>query len=106
MPFDYKVLGQTADASTEATLYTVPVNTTTKVKITVSNRGATTATFRVALVPDGGATANEDYVAYDKDIAGNESITSVTFTLNENDVVRVESSTATVTFIAFGIEQT
>ena len=105
MTVAYGVLGQTADASTEQTLYTAPASSDVKVRVTVANRW-TSATYRIALLPDGGATANKDYVAYDKTIAANESETSTTFTLNASDVVRVESSTANVTFTAFGIELT
>ena len=104
MAITYGILGQTADASTEATLYTSPALKNVKIKVAVTNR-STAATFRIALVPDGGATANEDYVAYDHALAANESFTSTTFTMNASDVVRVESSTANVTFIVFGIEQ-
>lgn len=104
MATSYGVLGQTADASTEVTLYTVAPAKNVKIKVTITNR-STAATFRLALVPDGGATANEDYVAYDKPLPANDSLTSTIFTLNASDVVRVESSTATVTFIISGIEQ-
>ena len=105
MTIAYSILGQTSDASTEATLYTVPAATNTKIKITVANRGAA-ATFRVSISPDGGVTGDEDYFAYDKSIPANETYTSTTFTANAADVVRVMASTATVTFIAYGIEQT
>ncbi len=103
MATNYAILGQTADASTEVTLYTAPALKNLKLRIAVTNR-STAATYRVALVPNGGSTANEDYVAYDTAIAANEALTSTTFTLNAADVVRVESSTANVTFVAFGIE--
>lgn len=105
MPTNYGVFGQTADASTEVTLYTVPVSANIKFKVTVSNRAGTSANYRIAIVPDGGATANEHYVAYDKSIAGNESVTSTTFIANADDVIRVESSSATVSFSIYGIEQ-
>ena len=105
MPVNYGTLGQTDDASVEQTLYTVAAGTNAKVKITVTNRAGAT-TFRVALAPAGVATANEHYVAYDKPLAANETTTSTTFTLNDNDVIRVESGTANVSFLAFGIERT
>lgn len=105
MAITYGVLGQTADASVEQSIYTVTGTKDVKVKITVTNRAATSATFRVAIVPNGGTTANEDYVAYDKSLPANDTLTSVTFTANADDVIRVESSTSTVTFIAYGIEQ-
>lgn len=104
MATNYGILGQTADASTEVTLYTAPASKNIKIRVSVTNR-STAATFKIALVPDGGTTANEDYVSYDRALSANETLTSVTFTLNAADVVRVESSTANVTFVAFGIEQ-
>ncbi len=106
MAITYKNLGQTADASTEATLYTVPASTSAKAKVTITNRAGSAATFRVAVVPGGGATANEDYIAYDQNIDANDSITSTTLTLSATDIIRVEASTSTVTFNAFGIEST
>lgn len=106
MAITYKVLGQTGDASTEVDLYTVPASTSAKAKVTVANRAGTGATFRVSVSPGGGATANEDYISYDQSIGANESITSTTLTLEATDVVRAFASTATVTFIVFGIEQT
>ena len=105
MATTYGILGQVSDASTEQDLYTVATGKNVKVRITVTNRAGSAATFRLAIAPDGGATGNEDYVAYDKTIAANESITSTTFTINDSDVIRAESSTANVTFVVFGIEQ-
>ncbi len=104
MATNYGILGQTADASTEVTLYTVPADTFVKVRIVVANRGSA-ATYRIALLNDGGTTANEDYVAYDAPLGANETLTSTTFTLNPVDEIKVESSSATVSFTAFGIEQ-
>lgn len=106
MAITYKVLGQTDDASSEVSLYTVPASTVSKAKVTVANRAGTAATFRLSVSVGGGATANTDYLSYDQNIDANDSITSTTLTLAETDVVRVFSSTANVTFTAFGIEQT
>ena len=101
-----KVLGQTGDASTEVSLYTVPASTEAKIKVSIANRAGTAATFRLAIVPNGGATGNQHYIAYDESIAANSSVTSTTLTADAGDVVRVLSSTSTVSFTAFGIEQT
>lgn len=101
-----KILGQTGDASTEVTLYTVPAATETKVKVSIANRAGSSATFRVAIAPDGAATANEHYIAYDESIAANSSVTSTTLTLDATDVIRVLASASTVSFSAFGIEKT
>ena len=105
MATTYSLLGQVADASAEVVAYTAPANKNVKIKITVANRAATSATFRVALLQDGTTTGDEDYIAYDKLITANDSVTSVTFTMNASDSVTVMSSTATVTFLVYGIEQ-
>ncbi len=106
MSVAYKILGSTANALTEVLLYTVPALTETKLRISVVNRDSVAATFRVALLSGGGATANEDYVAYDEAVGANESLSSEDFTLAAGDTVRVESSTTTVTFLAYGAEKT
>lgn len=97
------ILGQTADASTEATLYTVPASKIVKYYVTVTNR-STAATFRLAHVFGGGATANEDYFAYDEALSANESLTSNVRTGTAGDVVRAETSTANVTVQIYGVE--
>jgi hypothetical protein len=101
----FKVLGQTGDASSEVTLYTAPPGVETKVYVIACNRGSA-ATYRVALVPGGGATGNENYIEYDEALPANKSYSSRTFTLEATDVIRVQSSTANVSFTALGAEQT
>jgi len=98
-------IGQTADASTEVSLYTVPVSKICKFKVLVVNRAGTAATFRVAVVPDGVATANQHYVAYDENIDANASKAGPVLTANASDVIRVLGSTANITFGLYGIVQ-
>lgn len=103
----YKVLGQTADASAnDVTLYTVPASTETIIStIVVCNREAATNTFRIAIKADGGAVANEDYIAYDTNVLANDSITlTLGITLDASDVVSVGASDANVSFSVFGTE--
>lgn len=107
MPTAYKVLGQSAPvATTNTTLYTVPAATETVVStVAVTNRAATSATFRLAIRPDGATLANEHYIAYDAPIAANDSIyLTVGATINANDVITVYGSTANFSFSAFGSE--
>jgi len=107
MPTAYKVLGQSAPAATTSTtLYTVPSATETVIStIAVTNRAATSATFRVAIRPDGAALADAHYIAYDAPIAANDSIyLTVGATINAADVVTVYGSTANFSFAAFGSE--
>lgn len=107
MPTAYKVLGQSApSAITATTLYTVPSLTETVVStITVCNRDAAAATFRIAIRPDAATLANQHYIAYDVEIGGN-SIQALTLglTINAADVITVYASTANLTFNAFGSE--
>jgi hypothetical protein len=64
MPTNYKVLGQSAPSATTATtLYTVPSVTEAVVSsIVIANRDASSATFRIAIRPDGATLANEHYI--------------------------------------------
>ena len=103
----YKIIGQSAPAATtETDLYTVPAATETIVStIVVANRSATDATFRISIAPNGAATANSHYIAYDLSCGGN-GINAFTFgiTLDATDKIRVYASSADLTFSAFGTE--
>ena len=107
MPNIYKVLGQqNPSATTATTLYTVPSSTSTVVStIMVTNQGAAAATFRIAIRPAGEALANKHYIAYDVTIASLDSVSvTVGLTLATTDVITVYSSTATMSFSAYGSE--
>lgn len=107
MPTAYKVLGQSAPAATTATtLYTVPAATETVVSsIVIANRAATSATFRIAVRPDGATLANEHYIAYDVTVGGGDStILTIGLTMNAADVVTVYASTANLSFSIYGSE--
>ena len=97
------VLGQTADASSEVTLYTVPTAKIAKYYVTVTNR-STAGTFKLSHSPGGGATANEDYFAFDEAIDANQSLTSEIRTATATDVVRATTSTASMTVQIYGVE--
>ena len=107
MPTAYKVLGQVApSAITNTTLDTVPSATQAVVStISVCNRAATAATYRIAVRPAGGTLANEHYIAFDAPIAANNSIfITVGVTLAATDVITVYASSANLSFSAFGSE--
>jgi glucose-6-phosphate dehydrogenase assembly protein OpcA len=107
MPTTYKVLGQSAPSATTATtLYTVPSATQAVVStIAVSNRAATSATYRIAIRPAGATLANEHYIAYDSTVAANDStMLTIGITLAATDVITVYASTANTSFSAFGSE--
>jgi hypothetical protein len=104
----YKVLGQVAPSATTATtLYTVPSNTETVIStITVCNRGTSSASYRIAVRPNGATLANEHYVAYDASIPGNTTVAlTLGVTADATDVVTVYASSANFSFGAFGSEK-
>jgi glucose-6-phosphate dehydrogenase assembly protein OpcA len=107
MPTTYKVLGQSNPSATTATsLYTVPSSTSTVVSsISVCNLASSSATYRIAVRPAGASLANQHYLAYDVTVgASDTTIITVGLTLATTDVITVYSSTANLSFAAFGSE--
>lgn len=107
MPTNYKVLGQSNPAATTlTTLYTVPSATEAVVSsIVIANLAASTATFRIAIRPDGASIANSQYIAYDITVGASDStVLTLGLTLNAADVISVYASTTTLTFSAYGSE--
>jgi len=107
MATTYKVLGQSSpSATTNTDLYTVGSGKSAVVStITVCNRAATSATFRIAIRVAGAAISNEDYIAYDSTVAANDTTAlTIGVTLAATDVITVYSSTTTISFNAFGSE--
>lgn len=103
----FKVLGQSAPAATTLTdLYTVPAARSTTIStITVCNRAATAATFRISVAPAGGVDASSQYLYYDQAIDANSTFAlTLGITLATTDKVRVYASTANLSFSAFGVE--
>lgn len=107
MATTYKVLGQVApSATTETDLYTVPSATSTIVSsIIVCNRGSSSATFRVSVSQAGAATSSKDFLRYDLVINPNANYSFTEgVTLSATDKIRVYSSSADLSFNAFGSE--
>lgn len=107
MPTTYKVLGQSApSATTLTTLYTVPSATTAVISsIVIANRDSASATYRIAVRPDGAAIANSQYIAYDVTVGASDStVLTLGVTMDAADVLSVYGSTANLTFSAFGSE--
>lgn len=102
-----KVLGQSAPSATTATdVYTVPSAKVVVVStITVANRSASSATYRVAIRPDGATLATSHYIAYDVTLPANSSdFLTLGITMDAADVLTVYASTANLTFGVFGDE--
>ena len=107
MAQNYKVLGQIAPSATTATaIYTVPSATEAVVSsVTVCNRGASAATYRLMVRPNGAALANEHYIVYDTSIAANDTvILTIGLTLDAGDVLEVYTSSSNVSVNAYGSE--
>jgi len=103
----YKILGQKSPAAaTDFNLYTVSGSKQTIINcITVANRDANSATYRISVRPDGATLTTDHYIAYDVQIGSNTSVAlNLGLTLDTNDVITVQSSTALVTFNAYGVE--
>ena len=107
----YKILGQLAAASAVAateSAYTVGTATGTQAvvsTITVCNRGTASATYRIAIRPNGTAVANQHYIAYDSTVSANDTIAlTLGVTMDANDILGVYASNANLTFNAFGAE--
>ena len=103
----YKVLGQKSPAAaTDFNLYTVSGSKQTIINcITVANRDANAATYRISVRPDGATLTTDHYIAYDVQVGSNSSVSlNLGLTLDTNDVITVQSSTALVTFNAYGVE--
>jgi len=107
MATTYKVLGQSApSATTNTTLYTVPSATNTVVStISVANRTASGATYRIAVRPAAASIANQHYLAYDVTLAASDTtVITIGITLEATDVVTVYASTANISFGIYGSE--
>ena len=102
-----KVLGQSnQSAVTATTLYTVPSAKESVISsISVCNLASSSATYRIAIRPAGASLANQHYLAYDVTVgASDTTIITVGLTLATTDVITVYSSTANLSFAAFGSE--
>ena len=103
----YKILGQKSpEAATDFNLYTVSGSKQTIINcITVANRDANSATYRISVRPDGATLTTDHYIAYDVQVGSNLSVAlNLGITLDTNDVITVQSSSGLVTFNAYGVE--
>jgi hypothetical protein len=107
MAITYKVLAQSApSATTNTDIYTVGSGKQATVStVTIANRAATAATYRIAIRVAGSALSNEEYIAYDASVPANDTIAlTLGITLGAADVVTVYASTANLSFNIFGAE--
>jgi hypothetical protein len=107
MAMVYKILGQKSPAATtDFNLYTVSGSKQAIINcITVANRDANSATYRISVRPDGATLTTAHYIAYNVQVDANLSVAlNLGITLDTNDVITVQSSTGFVTFNAYGVE--
>ena len=107
MAMVYKILGQKSPAATtDFNLYTVSGSKQAIINcITVANRDANSATYRISVRPDGATLTTDHYIAYDVQVDSNASVAlNLGITLDTNDVITVQSSSGLVTFNAYGVE--
>ena len=103
----YKILGQKSPAAeTDFNLYTVSGSKQAIINcITVANRNADSATYRISVRPDGATLTEDHYIAYDVQVDSNlTTALNLGITLDTNDVITVQSSSGLVTFNAYGVE--
>ena len=107
MAMTYKILGQKSPAAvTDFNLYTVSGSKQAIINcITVANRDANAATYRISVRPDAAVLTTDHYIAYDVQVGSNTSVSlNLGITLDTNDVITVQSSSGLVTFNAYGVE--
>lgn len=107
MAITYKVLAQSApSATTNTDVYTVGSGKQATIStITIANRAASSATYRIAIRVAGATIANEDYIAYDATVPANDTIAlTLGVTLGAADVVTVYASSANLSINLFGAE--
>jgi hypothetical protein len=107
MATTYKVLGQSKPAATTATtLYTCPSATQTVISsLVVANQAGSGGTYRIAIRPNGASLSGEHYIAYDAPLAANSFVSlTLGLTIDASDVVTIFSSSADMSFNAFGSE--
>jgi hypothetical protein len=108
MPADIhgRLGAQSLAAATDTTLYTCPTGRKATATVSLCNRSATATTVRLAM-PDGalGTLANEDYLEYDVELPGNGTLERDRITVAAGHTLIVRSAAATVTAVAFGIEE-
>ena len=104
----YKILGQSAVTTAFANVYTVPAPTQAVVSsIVIANRSSSNVNYRIAVCQNGAAVSNNNYIAYDAVISGNDSIgLSLGITMGNNDLIAANASSNVITLSIFGTEIT
>ena len=93
------------NATTNTTIYTVPVDTFAVVSLSIANRNASVATVQIALATAGTPAANgSEYLEYNTIIQGNGAFERTGIVMAAGQKLVVYSSLASVSVVAYGIE--
>ena len=95
-----------AAATTEETLYTVPTGKESLGKLSVCNRSASAATYRVRIKVANAADNDKQWRYYDQSVAANTTADAMDGDLlGPGDVLKTYSSTSDMTFMWIGTER-
>lgn len=99
------ILGQSAPSATAlTTVYTVPANTLSVVNVSITNRGTSSATVRLALAA-ASTPVNAEYIEYDAVILPNGVLERTGIVMDATKRVVVYSSTTDTSVSVYGLEQ-
>lgn len=101
--YKYSQVQGTASTSTYATLYNTPSATEAVISsIVICNRSSSNVTVRIGLDTSAGTPGASEFLVYDAEIPGNDTISlTLGITLDASKYIRVSSSANTCTFSAF-----
>lgn len=102
-----RVLGQLdGAATTQEVLYTVPdLAQTTTSTLRITNRTASSITYRIRIKVGGAGDDDKQFIAYDTALSANASASLILgLTLGQDDVVAVFASATGLSWSLFGVE--